>query len=234
MRFSHSHFNGIYKALFSACLLITSQLSIGQSQYTSAADSDPIAMELLEHISSHYQSKQAHKIKFSLDIELPAQGMETQNGTLIQKDDQFVLEMQGRTIISNGETVWMYLEDMNEVQVNDADFEEASEFTSPSDIFNLHTSGEYVFAIANSSKEDGQAVTQIEGKPLSEESDYSKMRLTVIDQGKQVKRLKIFSKDGSRFTMHINEHDADYVPGAGTFTFDASKYEGVHVEDLRF
>ena len=205
-----------------------------ENTYSSAAESDPQAMDILSKISKRYKEKTAHKIDFSLEIELPAQGKETQKGMLLQQGENFSLDMDGRTIISDGETVWMYMADLNEVQINDADFDDEGEFTTPSDIFDLHNSGDYVFAVSNQFEEEGVAITQIEGKPLDEESDYSKMRLTVINKGLGVKRLKIFSKDGSRFTMNILKHNDGWSPPVGTFSFDASKYEGVHVEDLRF
>ena len=221
--------------LFSISFVLqTSLLAQADNTYNTAAESDPQAMKILTQISDRYKDKTAHKIAFSLEIELPAQGKETKKGSLLQQGDNFVLEMDGRKIISDGETVWMYMADLNEVQINDADFEDAGEFTSPSDIFDLHNSGDYVFAVSNQFAEDGEAITQIEGKPLDEESDYSKMRLTVVDKGLSVKRLKIFSKDGSRFTMNILKHNNSWKPETGTFGFDASKYEGVHIEDLRF
>ncbi len=215
-------------------LILLGWISAGQSQSDTNEVSDPEAMEILNRISDNYQQSSAHKISFSLDIELTAQGKETQKGQLIQQGDQFVLEMEGRKIISNGKTVWLYMEDLNEVQINDADFEDETSFSSPSDIFQLHTSGEYIFALASKLEEEGQAITQIEGKPTDPYSEYSKMRLTIIDKGLKVKRLKIFGKDGSRYTMNITSHNEGYVPVDGTFSFDASLYQGVHVEDLRF
>ena len=215
-------------------LMLLGWISVCQAQVDNNEVSDPEAMQLLQQISDTYQKGTGHKIEFSLDIELPAQGKETQKGQLIQQGDNFVLEMEGRKIISNGESVWLYMEDLNEVQINDADFEDETTFSSPSDIFKLHTSGEYIFAVSNKFDEEGAAVTQIEGKPTDSYSEYSKMRLTVIDKGLNVKRLKIFGKDGSRYTMNIISHNDAYTPAAGVFGFDASQYEGVHVEDLRF
>jgi len=205
-----------------------------QSQYNSADDSDPQAIKMLQQIGSQYDNNKVHKIDFSLDIELPGQAKESQKGELIQDKDKFILDMEGRKIISDSETVWMYLKELNEVQINDADFEDAGEFSTPSDIFNLHTSKDFVFVISSSFQEQGIAVTQIEAKPLDKDSDYSKMRLTVQDEGLEVGRLKIFYKDGSRFTMNILSHDANYKLGPHGFIFDATKYPDVHIEDLRF
>jgi len=225
-----------FRQLLLSAIVLTLSFSVvsGQSQYDSAEDSDPAAISLLEQISAVFLDKAAHAIDYTLDIELPGTGKESQKGRLIQSGDKFVLDIGERQIVSDAQTVWLYLKEMNEVQINDADFDEEEFTLSPSDIFQLHNSKDYVFAVANHGREKGQAITQIEAKPLSDDSEYSKLRLTIADDGKKVLRLKIFSKDGSRFTMHIDKHDDTYVVDSNTFRFDASKYEGIHIEDLRF
>ncbi len=214
------------------CLLLSSVFLFGQ--YEANADSDPKAVKMLEQIKDNFFKSPGHQIDFSLEMEFPGHATETQDGNLIQSREKFVLDMADRKIISDNTTVWMYIKEMNEVQINDMEVSETTDFMTPSDIFNLYQSKEFVFAILNYGQEEGKAITQIECKPLSEESDYSKMRLTVSDDDLSVKRLKIFSKDGSRYTMHIKSHNSDYKVNKDTFTFDPADYEGVYVEDLRF
>lgn len=220
----------------STLIILLASLStlFAQSQYVTAEDSDPQATKLLAKIGSQYNNGKIHQIDFALDIELPGQAKETQEGELIQDGQKFILDIEQRQIISDSETVWMFLKELNEVQVNDADFEEMDGFNSPADIFNLHESKDFVFAISSRFPEEGEDVTQIEAKPLDGDSEYSKMRLTVSDKGQKVKRLKIFYKDGSRFTMLIKKHNPDFSMGTSGFFFDASKHPGVHIEDLRF
>ena len=215
--------------IFSCAFTITAQ-----STYTSHEDSDPEAIRILEQISSDYTAHKSHKIDFNFEIELSGQAKEVQKGFLIHQEDNFVLDLDQRRIISDGVTVWLYLKEDNEVHINDADFDEDSEIMSPADIFNLHKSDKYVFALANQLIENGEAVTQIEGKPLDDDSDYSKLRLTLADENKNVKSLKIFSKDGSRYTMVISKMIADVEITDKTFYFDPKDHEGVFVEDLRF
>ena len=45
--------------------------------------------------------------------------------------------------------------------------------------------------------------------------------------------IKTFSRDGTRVTILINEMKTNKKYEADTFTFDATKYPGVKVEDLR-
>lgn len=223
----------IFQSTIVVVIFMLSQVQ-SYSQYTSQSESDPKAIALLESIKEDYTKASGHLISFKLDMEFPGRGMESQTGTLIQSAEKFVLDMADRKIISDNETAWMYIKDMNEVQISDVDFEASSDFMSPSDIFNLYQSKDYVFAITEHGKEEGKAITKIECKPLDEASDYSKLRLTVEDKGQKVKRLKIFSKDGSRFTMHIQDHDNKYQISGDTFRFVESDYEGVMIEDLRF
>ena len=222
------------RILFFGLFFLAQSHVSAQSQYQKAEDSDPEAIKILESISRSYQSASAHRIKFDLDIELPAQGTDTQSGTLIQSGEKFVLEMQGRQIISDSDTVWVYIEDANEVQINDAEFDDESEIYSPADIFKLYDSGAYVFALSTRFTEEGKDVTQIEAKPVDPDSEYAKMRLTVIDQGLKVKRLKFFAKDGGRYTMHVKSHNDSYKVSDKTFIFDYDAYENLHIEDLRF
>lgn len=214
-------------------LIFVGSFTLSQAQPNSVEKSDPEALALLKSVKKTYLTDAAKKIEFTLDMEFPGQAKESQPGTLIQSGEKFVLEMQGRKIISDTEKVWMYVEELNEVQINDADFEDSEDFMSPSDIFRLDESDQFLFALTEFGKENGKAVTYIECKPLDDYSDYAKMRLAVIDASNQVHHLKIFMKDGSRHTLNfssVTPHTAD----KSTFTFDPSQYEGIHIEDLRF
>lgn len=196
--------------------------------------SDAEAIAILDKVSEDYKKDDQHQIDFFLDIELPGEAKESQKGKLLHQDENFVLELGGRTIISNGSTLWLYLEEMNEVQVNDAEMpEEADLMSRPSDLFELHKSDMFIFALSSHIMEGGERITQIEGKPTDPDSDYSKVRISLSEKG-QIKRFKVFSKDGSRFTMRLEKVDGDVSFDESTFSFNPEDYPGVHVEDLRF
>ena len=48
-----------------------------------------------------------------------------------------------------------------------------------------------------------------------------------------VAQMKVFSKDGSRYTLKIIDIRANMNYTSDVFAFDESKYPGIHVEDLR-
>jgi len=187
-----------------------------------------------ESVKQAYESYEAHKFNFILDIEYPGHEGDKITGHLIQRGDKFVLDMGERTIISDNESVWVYLKERNEVQINDADFEESDELMKPSDLFRMYNSGQYIFALNHTGTEAGQAISQIECKPKDKHSEYSKLRLTFLDASNEIKRIKIFFKDGSRMIMKITDHSPGYTTDENTFAFNKKDYKGVIVEDLRF
>ena len=218
--------------IFIILLLATISLS-AQSEYNKNEDSDPKAIAIIEDVKKDFESHTAHKFDFSLDIEYPGHEGEKMEGYLIQSGEKFVLDLDTRKIISDNESVWVYLKERNEVQINDADFDE-TELMKPSDLFKLYNSGDFVFALSFVGQENGQTVNQIECKPLDSDSEYSKLRITLSERDNDLKRMKIFFKDGSRMTMSINDHEAGYATSDGTFGFKKSEYKDVVVEDLRF
>ena len=196
--------------------------------------SDAQALSILEKMKTDYDSYLSHRFNFDVEIEYAEHEGENFSGSLIQAGDKFSLDLKDRNIISDTEIVWVYLKDRNELQINDAEFDEDSDLMTPSDIFNLYNSDKFVFAISHNGQENGKAITQIECKSLDKDSEYSKIRLTISDSDFKPLRAKLFYKDGTRLTMKVVDHEKGFTTTASTFTFDESKYEGIMVEDLRF
>ncbi len=193
---------------------------------------DPKAKIILDDIKSNYDNYDAVQMNFTLTLELPEQAPEVQQGVAIQSGDKYKMELDDQAIYSDGTAVWVHLKGNNEVQINDIDIDD-SEMMSPTDILKVYESGEYEYAITNTFKEKGVSISEIEFKPTDEDSEYSKMRLTVHSKDNDVKSFKIFSRDGSRYTLDIHEIVTDKVYPADTFVFDASQYEDIYIEDLR-
>lgn len=223
----------MFRLLFLSILVSMSTVIIAQNTFSTFEDSDPEATKILDAIKAEYQKHDAVKLNFKLGIEFPGESMEEQEGSIIQKGENFILDIQGQTIYCDGTIIWVYNEDSNEVQINDADFDEESMFMSPKDIFNLYKSGDYSYAITMKGSENANDVTEIEFKPLKSDSEYSKMRLSLISNDSQVKILKIFSKDGSRYTMKIEELTYSSDLSDSIFNFNVEDYPNITVEDLR-
>ncbi len=198
-----------------------------------AQDLDPQAKQILDDLKSTYDAYSAVEMSFSLEIEIPEQAMETQKGSIIQSGKKYKIDLDDQSIYCNGSVVWVHLKTNKEVQINDYEEDMGGELMSPNDLLNVYESGEYEYALVNEERQDGVKVQQIEFKPTDRDSEYSKMRLSVIKGKKRIQQVKVFAKDGSRFTMKVHETlpNKKYTPE--TFEFDGSKFPEVYIEDLR-
>lgn len=205
------------------------------SQTQQAEQSDPKATAILEKLKTTYESYNTMKASFSLILEIPEEGEEIQNGTILQKGDKYSLEMDRQSIYCDGETIWVHLKNINEVQISDAEeMEEDDDMMSPKDLLRIYEKDDYLYGLTNEFEEDGVIVQQIEFKPTDRDSEYSKLRLTVEKKTSKVMRIKAFSKDGSRFTLKIKNLSPNVDLEDELFVFNKEKNPEVNIEDLRW
>ncbi len=208
-------------------------LTAAVSSSVMAQNVDPYAEAILKQLKQQYDAFEGMHADFDLIIEIPEEDAQIQSGQYYQSGEKYRVNMDEHHIISDGSSLWFYIKERNEVQINNAeDMEDSEDFITPKDMFSFYESNEYDYALTNEKQEKGKTVQQIEFKPLDEDSDYFKMRLTVDKKDQAVKRLKVFAKDGTKFTLKLKELSGESVDDK-LFTFDKSKYPGIHEEDLR-
>ncbi|MBK8701099.1 MAG: outer membrane lipoprotein carrier protein LolA [Saprospiraceae bacterium] len=173
------------------------------------------------------------EVNFELVLELKGQAQEVQKGKLIQQGDSYMVSLADQEVYSDGKTVWIYLKSNKEVQINSAETGSEGQMASPKEMLRIYESGKYAYAITGNIQENGTNVTQIEFKPLDKNSEYSKIRLSVNEKAKRATSIKVFGKDGSRYTLFIKNIQPNKAYPQETFVFNAKKYPGVRVEDLR-
>lgn len=222
--------------LFTLCSLnaLSAQSGKAPAPTAPAETNDPEAKKILDKIRKKYEAYKSLEASFSLIIELPGQKQELQKGTIAQEGDKFRLEMDQQIIVSDGKITWVYLKKNNEVQINDADPKDTeSGFLTPKDLLKRYQKGDYLYALTDKTTENGKLITHIEFKPKDKKSEYSKLRVSVDEKAGSIQSVKAFGKDSARYTFSINKLTPNKQFAADYFTFDAKKYPGVKVEDLR-
>lgn len=196
--------------------------------------SDPEAKAVLEKMRKKYEAYSTTEVDFSLEIEVPQQPKQTQAGTLVQQAEKYRLKFNDRTMVSDGNSVWLYIPKTKQVQINDADEDEGDGgINSPQDLLKAYAWKDYVYAITNEFTENGRLVQQIEFKPTTKANDYSKVRLTLDKKTLEILSIKSFGKDGSRYTLTVNKLTPNKAVPASTFTFAKSECADCKFEDLR-
>ena len=203
-------------------------------EFTTEADSDPKAKAVLDKLRNKYEAFKTLEADFSLEIEIPEQPVEVQKGHLIQQGNKYRLKLKDRTMVSDGESVWLYLPKHQEVQINNAEEEpEEGVFNSPKDLLAAYQWKNHVYVLTAEFTENGRLIQQIEFKPISRYADYSKVRLTIDKKTNDIVRIKTFNKDGSRFTLKVDKITGNKSYPASTFTFSKAECPDCHWEDLR-
>ena len=197
--------------------------------------SDPEAKAILEKVSKKYENYTSLEIDFDMTIEMPEEDKILQKGIMIQSGDKYYLDIPQLTIYCDGDIIWTHLKKQKQVQINNYEEDEENEdIMSPKDVLKIYKNDNYFYVLMNEAYEKGVMIQQIEFKPKSRDSEYSKMRVTINKKTHEIMRLKVFSRDGSRFTFSVNKAILNKNISDSTFVFDKSKApENTDIEDLR-
>ena len=211
-------------------------LTLSVSFGSFAQTTDVRAKAILDKMKTRYQTYTTLGADFTLLIDLPGEDLVTQRGMLKQAGEKFRLDLDQQAIISNGETVWLYLKNNQEVQINDAEFDEAAAdgFMGPQDLLKIYERGDMEYALVNEQPRDGRVVQQIEFKPLArEDAEYSKLRLTIDKRTLDIIDIMAFAKDGSRYTFQLDKLRPNESYADTDFEWQSAECPDCYVEDLR-
>lgn len=195
------------------------------------AQGDKKAKDILNGVSAKYRSYKSMKADFTYTLENPtAKIKETQSGTIILSGSKYRLSISGQEIICDGKTIWTYMKEAKEVQINTVDL--AEEGIKPNEIFTMYEKG-FLYKFVDEKKAGAKVQQNLELTPTDKSKNFFKLKLTVDKSSKQIVKSVIFEKSGNRYTYAIKAFTPNFAVNAGTFTFDAKKYPGVEVVDLR-
>ncbi|KIO75354.1 gliding motility protein [Pedobacter lusitanus] len=209
-------------------LLILSGISFG-----GYAQQDVKAKAILAEVSKKYRSFDVVKAEFAFTLESPQnKAKETQQGTLIAKAaaNKYKVIMTDQDMISDGKSQWTYLKKDKEVQVSAAD--NSGDALNPAKIFTLYEKG-FKYLYTGDQKTGAKVYQLIDLSPTDTKKSYFKIRLSIDKAAKQLASVLIFDKNGNKYTYVIKSFAANAKVPESTFTFDARKYPGVEVVDLR-
>ena len=189
---------------------------------------DQVAKDVLDRLSATTKSNKNMTIGFDFIFENKNQNInEKQKGTLVLQEAMFRLEMEEQIIINDGESQWIYLADMNEVQIMEHDPEE--EMMSPNKIFTIYEEG-YKYSYVGAESEKGKRL-QIIDLFAKESGAFMKITLAVDAAKNQLHKITILDKNGGTYSYLVTSFKSN--TNVAPFTFNANNYPGVEVIDLR-
>ncbi|RZM24221.1 MAG: outer membrane lipoprotein carrier protein LolA [Pedobacter sp.] len=197
------------------------------------AQTDAKAKSILAQVSKKYRGYDIVKTEFVFTLDnQQAKIKETQQGTLYVKANanKYKVVMTDQELISDGKSQWTYLKEDKEVQVTEVD--NSSDAINPAKIFTLYEQG-FKYLYTGESKIGGKVYQMIDLSPVDTKRSYFKIRLSIDKNAKQISNAVIFEKSGNKYTYAIKSFVPNVKIAESTFSFDAKKYPGVEVVDLR-
>ncbi len=209
-------------------ILFTLMLLLATSSW---AQNDPKALEILDAMSEKYQNTPAFKANLVYKLENPQEKLnETFRGEITVMGSMYRLKIGEQEIINNGETIWTYLKEVNEVNVDN--YYPEDDPMAPSKIYNVYREG-YKYSFLEEKKFKGKIVEIVDLEPENKDEQFFKIRLTINKQDKTLVNYKVFDKNGNRYFWQVSNFDPSLKLTASHFQFDPSQYKGVEVIDLR-
>ena len=168
-------------------------------------------------------------LDFDFILENKSQNIhEKQTGILELQKDKFRLVIANQTIINDGKNQWVYLTDMNEVQIMEHDPED--DMMSPNKLFTIYEE-DYKYTYVGPESENGKRLQIIDLFP-KESSPFIKITLAVDGAKHELNKITILDKNGGAYTYKITTFTTNST-NLAPFTFNLSDYPDVEVIDLR-
>ncbi|GAB1463937.1 LolA family protein [Pedobacter sp.] len=213
--------------------VILAFLAVGIFNAVAFAQTDPKAKAILAEVSKKYRSYDVVKTDFTFTLDnKQAKVKETQQGTLYVKANanKYKVAMTNQELISDGKVQWTYLKNDKEVQVNNVD--PNGEALNPAKIFTIYEKG-FKYIYTGEQKVGAKTYQMIDLSPTDIKKNVFKVRLSIDKAAKQIVNIVVFEKNGNTYTYNVKTFSPNVKVPEATFAFDAKKYPGVEVVDLR-
>lgn len=210
----------IYKQLL--ILLIISMVGTAQAQNNS--------QKILDELANRTNAAKNIQVGFSYEMEnTEADIHEATEGSLVVSGNKYLLKIAGQEIICDGKTIWTYIADADEVQINEVDEEESF---SPTKLLSSYTD-DYDASLEKEYSENGRKYYLMKLKPKDKESGFDYVHLKIEKDKMQLAAFILYDFDNNVFSYIIKEYLTDIALDENAFTFDETKYPDVDVIDMR-
>lgn len=188
------------------------------------------SQQILDDLASKTKAAQNIQVGFSYEMNnSDADIHEVTEGSLIVSGNKYILKIAGQEIICDGKTIWTYIADAEEVQINEVDEEESF---SPTKLLSSYTD-DYDASLEKEYSENNRNYYLMKLKPKDQDSGFDYVHLKIDKDNMQLSAFILYDFDGNVFSYIIKEYLSDIALSENAFSFDQTKYPGVDIIDMR-
>jgi len=195
------------------------------------AQYDPKALEILDAMSDKYKSIPAFEANISYTLTNETEKINEEfKGKIIVKGEKFKLVLPEQEVINNGTTMWTYLPEAKEVNIDN--YDPNSDDLNPSKFYEIYKKG-YKYLYLEDKTEGGVVCEVVDLVPEKKDAQYFKVRMNIVKKDKSIQSWTMFDKGGNKYKYTITKFAPNANVSDNLFTFDVKKHPGVEVIDLR-
>jgi outer membrane lipoprotein-sorting protein len=198
------------------------------------AQEDEKAIQILNQVSSKTRSFKTIEAEFSFTMDNNEVDIHEENeGTIKLKGEKYqvVLPGAGLKIYSDGETIWNYMEDGNQVTISTIE-EGNSDLMNPSSLFSIYEKG-FQSKFIEEKKEGNKTLYIIELYPDNEFQDISKISLAINASTLMIDSATLYGTDDNLYGIHVKKMETNKSFPDSEFVFNATEYDDIEIIDFR-
>ena len=221
------------KRIITSLVLLTTIFTAALAQpKPGMGSSDPEAKKILDAVSAKFKTFKAVSAKFSLSIEnATGKVMGNKSGNIYMKGSKYRISITGQEIFCDGSNVSTYDKSANEVTITKVD--PTANTITPQKLFTNFYDKDFLYKLNPEQTIKGKKVQEIELTPVDKTKTFFKVLLYVDKANSTITGAKLFEKAGNRYTYTVSNFNGKANINDSQFVFDAKKYPGTEVVDLR-
>ena len=197
--------------------------------YTTKSDAQSVA--ILKKVNQKYSAYKTMQMDIKLSVKSGSTA-ENQTAKLTVKGNKFRMNSKVQDIASDGKKVYNHQKGAKELYISLAEDEDMMILGSPDKMLKVYEK-DFISALIGTATESGRTVYKIEFKPKSKNSDYTKIRITIDKATSRIKRIKIFDRSNTHYTISISNFKANLAVSEAQFIIAKKDVpKGTEVIDL--
>lgn len=215
------------KKFFLTILMISTSIL---AYHNAGAQVDTKATTILNSASTKMKSYTTMKLEFTYSmVNTKTKVNESKAGIIQVKGDKYKLDMGGQTVFCDGKTIWTYIKDDNECNINSVSATEDA--MNPLSILNNYSKN-FKAKYIKDMVQGGKTYQIVDLTPIKAKN-YYKVRIAIDKATSQVGSTIVFDKNGTTYTYLISKFTTNTAITDTMFTFIAANYPGVEMNDMR-
>ena len=197
----------------------------------SAVGQDNKASEILKASKATFENLNdfSANFRYALSNSTMRSGEVEKDGQFKYKEGMYFIEFGNQEIYCDLKSQWLFLKDVNEVNIMDYDPEEAISIESVYQVYESKAKPEYL----GLEKFNNKSCHKILLTSLDNSMDYNRATLWINASTKLIEKAELVDKKQTKEIIEFTSIETNGGLGSNDFQFDSKKYPGVDIYDER-